>query len=372
MSRHHKILVVAGARPNFIKVAPLLDVLRQRPAVAPVFVHTGQHYDYRMSKVFFEDLSMPTPDYHLDVGSGTHAEQTAKVMLAFEPVLVTERPHVVVVVGDVNSTLACAITAAKLNVPVAHVESGLRSFDPTMPEETNRRLTDAVSDLLFTPSEDGDANLLREGVSRERIHFVGNIMIDTLRRHEDAARARKAHERYGFERHGYALVTLHRPSNVDDPRVLDDLVDCLDDLQRRVPVLFPAHPRTRQRLDSSQSGRRLLQMAQLQVCDPVGYLDFLGLLAEARIVLTDSGGVQEETTALNVPCLTLRMNTERPVTVTRGTNRVVGTDPAAIASAVTAVLGEPRRAGDLPPLWDGATAPRIVDILTRALPGAAA
>jgi UDP-N-acetylglucosamine 2-epimerase (non-hydrolysing) len=364
------VLVVAGARPNFVKVAPLLEALR-RTHLASVLVHTGQHYDFQMSEAFFEDLSMPAPDHYLNVGSGTHAEQTARVMLAFEPVLLAGKPDVVVVVGDINSTLACAITACKLGVPVAHVEAGLRSFDPTMPEEINRRLTDSVSDYLFTPSEDADANLRREGVAPERIHFVGNIMIDTLRRHEAMARVRKTHERYGFEPHEYALVTLHRPSNVDDPRVLQDLVDCLDRVQQRVPVLFPAHPRTRARLQGVAAGRRLLQMPHLTVCEPVGYLDFLGLLAEARVVLTDSGGVQEETTALNVPCLTLRHNTERPVTVTRGTNRVVGTDPAAIVAAVDTVLAESRGEGDLPPLWDGATAPRIVDILARVLDEAA-
>jgi UDP-N-acetylglucosamine 2-epimerase (non-hydrolysing) len=365
VSRSRKVLVVAGARPNFVKVAPLLDALQARPGLAPVFVNTGQHYDFQMSKAFFEDLSIPSPDHHLDVRSGTHAQQTARVMLAFEPVLLREKPDIVVVVGDVNSTLACAITASKLKVPVAHVEAGLRSFDPTMPEEINRRLTDGVSDLLFTPSEDGDANLAKEGVPADRVHFVGNIMIDTLRRHEEAARARKVHERFGLDPGAYAVVTLHRPSNVDDSRILHELVDCLDDVQCRLPVLFPAHPRTRARLDDSDTGRRLLGMPRLQVCDPVGYLDFLGLLAAARVVLTDSGGVQEETTALNVPCLTLRRNTERPVTVTRGTNRVVGTDPAAIVAAVARVLSEPLEAGDLPPLWDGATAPRIVNILDR-------
>lgn len=366
MTRRRKVLVVAGARPNFVKVAPLLDALQASKGLAPVFVHTGQHYDFQMSKVFFEDLSLPAPDHHLEVGSGTHAVQTANVMLAFEPVLSVEKPDVVVVVGDVNSTLACAITASKLQLPLAHVEAGLRSFDASMPEETNRRLTDLVSDYLFTPSEDGNANLLREGVAPERIHLVGNIMIDTLRRYEAAARARKVYERYGFDPGGYALVTLHRPGNVDDPRVLQDLVTCLEDVQRRLPVLFPAHPRTRRRLDGSEVGRRLLAMPYLTVCEPVGYIDFLGLLAEARVVLTDSGGVQEETTALGVPCLTLRLNTERPVTVSQGTNRVVGTDPAAIVAAVATVLAAPRSARPLPRLWDGATALRILEVLARA------
>lgn len=359
------ILVVAGARPNFVKVAPLIEALRGMSGRRPVFVHTGQHYDFQMSEAFFQDLALPVPDHYLSVGSGTHAEQTAKVMLAFEPVLVSEKPDIVVVVGDVNSTLACAVTAAKLGVSVAHVEAGLRSFDPAMPEEINRRLTDAVSDYLFTPSRDGDDNLRKEGVAESKIHFVGNVMIDTLRRHESAARAKKVYERYGLEAGRYAVLTLHRPANVDDPSALGRLLTALAPVSERVPILFPAHPRTQQRLRLPAVAAILDGVTELRVCDPLGYLDFLSILAEARLVLTDSGGIQEETTALRVRCLTLRNNTERPVTVTHGTNTVVGTDPGAIATAAQAALIAEVPVKEGPPLWDGEAAGRIARVLVR-------
>jgi UDP-N-acetylglucosamine 2-epimerase (non-hydrolysing) len=362
-----RILVVAGARPNFVKVAPIIDELRAMRGIRPVFVHTGQHYDFQMSEAFFQDLALPTPDHYLNVGSGTHAEQTARVMLAFEPVLLSEKPDIMVVVGDVNSTLACAVTAAKLGVAVAHVEAGLRSFDATMPEEINRRLTDAISDYLFTPSQDGDENLLREGVAPERIHFVGNVMIDTLRRHESAARAKKVYERYGLEAGRYAVLTLHRPANVDDPDVLGGMLAALAPVATRMPILFPAHPRTQQRLGLAAVADVVGGMPGLRVCDPLGYLDFLGILAQARLVLTDSGGIQEETTALGVRCLTLRNNTERPITVTRGTNTIAGTDPARIAEAAVVALDAPMPATEGPPLWDGRTAGRIARILARAV-----
>ena len=355
-----KIVVVAGARPNFIKIAPLMAAFAKVRGCTAVLVHTGQHYDAGMSDVFFQELHIPRPAYALGVGSGSHAEQTARVMLAFEPLLQQERPDWVVVVGDVNSTLACALTAAKQGVPVAHVEAGLRSFDRTMPEEINRQLTDAISDLLFTPSEDGNANLLREGIAASKIHFVGNVMIDTLRRYEPVARTRHTSLLYDLPAGSYTLVTLHRPSNVDDRATLQGLLQVLARIHEQAPVLFPAHPRTQARLQTW--GIELPK--GLRLCPPVGYLDFLSLMADARLVLTDSGGVQEETTALGVPCLTLRENTERPVTVTAGTNMVVGTDPERILKAVDQVLASASPCKPLPPLWDGQTAPRIARVLT--------
>jgi len=356
-----KIMVIAGARPNFIKIAPLMTALAEVRGCIPLLVHTGQHYDAGMSDVFFQELQIPRPMYTLGVGSGSHGAQTARVMLAFEPLLQQEHPDWVVVVGDVNSTLACALTAAKQEVPVAHVEAGLRSFDRTMPEEINRQLTDAVSELLFIPSAEAHVNLQREGIAVAKIHLVGNIMIDTLRQYETVARARHTCASYGLQAGNYALVTLHRPSNVDDPERLQGLLRMLVCLQARLPVLFPAHPRTQARLQAWD-----VELPQgLRLCNPVGYLDFLSLMADARLVLTDSGGVQEETTALGVPCLTLRENTERPVTVTYGTNLVVGTDPDRILAAIERVLASDPGPGRLPPLWDGKTAPRIAHILAQ-------
>ena len=357
----NKIVVVAGARPNFIKIAPLMSALGTLRGCRPILVHTGQHYDAGMSDVFFQELQIPRPHYVLGVGSGSHAEQTARVMLAFEPILQQEHPNWVVVVGDVNSTLACALTAAKQGIPVAHVEAGLRSFDRTMPEEINRQLTDTLSELLFTPSEDGNANLLREGIAAAKIHFVGNIMIDTLRSYEACARARHTCRLYDLPTGNYALVTLHRPSNVDEPEKLQSFLDMLSRIHNRLPVLFPAHPRTQARLTAWG-----LELPKgLRLCTPVGYLDFLSLMADARLVLTDSGGVQEETTALGIPCLTIRQNTERPATVIHGTNTVVGTDPGQILAAVDWVLTAGPSPNRLPPLWDGQTAPRIARILAE-------
>jgi UDP-N-acetylglucosamine 2-epimerase (non-hydrolysing) len=360
-----KILSVVGGRPNFVKIAPLLEAMAEAPEIVSRLVHTGQHYDHAMSQAFFEELLIPAPDFFLGVGSGSHAEQTAKVMVAFERVLLEERPDLVLVVGDVNSTLAAALVAAKCRVPVAHVEAGLRSGDRGMPEEINRILTDHCADYLFTPSEDGDLNLLREGIPADKIHRVGNVMIDTLRRCEAAARQKRAAAALGLSPGGYALLTLHRPSNVDEPAVFGRILDGLAPLIARLPVLFPIHPRSRKRLLEFGLERRLAGLANLRLTEPLGYLTFLGLMMEARLVLTDSGGIQEETTALSVSCLTLRENTERPVTVRVGTNRIVGTDPARLREETTRILdgGGPR--GSLPPLWDGQTARRIVAILRR-------
>jgi UDP-N-acetylglucosamine 2-epimerase (non-hydrolysing) len=355
----HKIMVIAGARPNLIKIAPLMSALAALGTCTPLLVHTGQHYDASMSEVFFQELQIPCPLYTLGVGSGSHGEQTARVMLAFEPLLLQERPDWVVVVGDVNSTLACALTAAKQGVPVAHVEAGLRSFDRTMPEEINRQLTDALSELLFTPSEDANTNLHREGIAAARIYLVGNIMIDTLRRYERAARARHTCQCYDLAVGSYALVTLHRPSNVDEQETLLAFLQLLARIHERTPVLFPVHPRTQAHLQAWD----MALPQSLRLCGPMGYLDFLSLMADARLVLTDSGGVQEETTALGVPCLTLRETTERPVTVTCGTNRVVGTEPCQILTAVNELLAAGPLPKRLPPLWDGQTAPRIARLL---------
>lgn len=351
------ICTVVGARPNFVKMAPIIREAMRR-GLPQVFVHTGQHYDAAMSTVFAEELGLPSPDVYLGVGSGSHAEQTGRVMVAFERVCQQHAPDVVVVGGDVNSTLACALTAAKLTIPVAHVEAGLRSFDRSMPEEVNRVLTDHVSDLLFTSEPSGEANLRREGIAPERIHFVGNCMIDSLRSHLERAIAREPWRRFGVEPEGYALLTLHRPGAVDDRETLDALRCALQRVARRIPVLFPVHPRTR---------RQIAQIGQawdpVVLTDPLGYLDFLALMARARLVLTDSGGIQEETTALGVPCLTLRANTERPITVEAGTNRLVGLEGPAIVDAAEAVLDGAVRRADAPPLWDGHAAERVLDVL---------
>ena len=356
-----KILNVVGARPNFMKMAPIVAAIARRPAeLSPLLVHTGQHYDETMSASFFRELKIPPPDVNLEVGSGTHAEQTARVMLAFEPVLVRERPDWVVVVGDVNSTLACALVAAKLGIRVAHVEAGLRSFDWTMPEEVNRVLTDRMASLLFTPSADGDANLRREGIDADRIVRVGNVMIDTLMRQLEDSRRSRVLDNLDLRRGSFAALTMHRPSNVDDPATLRGILTALADVARELPIIFPAHPRTRARM--REFG--IAAPANVRLLEPMGYVDFLRLWSNARVVLTDSGGLQEETTALGIPCLTLRENTERPITVEQGTNRIVGSDPERIKSAVRSILrGEDTHARRVPELWDGRAAERIVEAL---------
>ena len=364
-----KIVAVVGARPNLMKIAPLLREARAYPDIHCVLVHTGQHYDARMSDAFFEDLGIPAPDHYLGVGSGTHAVQTAQVMIALEPLLLDESTDVVVVVGDVNSTLAAALVAAKLGMPVAHVEAGLRSFDRAMPEELNRLLTDAISELLFTTERDAETNLSREGIPAERMHFVGNVMIDTLLMQLERARTLEMPARLDVPQRGYALLTLHRPSNVDSPEVLGRLIDVIAQAQAQFPVLFPVHPRTRARLRDSDLGARVAALPGLRLLEPLGYLEFVGLMADARVVLTDSGGIQEETTILGVPCLTLRENTERPVTVSEGSNQVVGTDPTRITSALRAALAAPPARRHAPELWDGHAAERIIRILHARFAG---
>ena len=359
-----KILTVVGARPNFMKIAPLMWELQRRDVLSPVLVHTGQHYDQRMSSLFFEQLRIPRPDIDLEVGSASHAVQTAEVMRRFEPVVIEHKPAAVVVVGDINSTLACAVTSVKLGVPVAHVEAGLRSFDRQMPEEINRIMTDAVSRWLFVSERSGLDNLRREGFADERIFFVGNIMIDTLLACRGQFEASPILKDLGLAAGAYAVLTLHRPSNVDDPAVLRELMEVISRLQREMPIVFPVHPRTRKALETLG----LSESSNLRLIEPMGYLDFMKLVAHCRVVLTDSGGIQEESTVLGVPCLTLRSNTERPSTVTEGTNVLVGNNPQNIFDAWRTALSGAGRAGRIPELWDGQTARRIVDVLVRTLP----
>jgi len=361
-----RVVNVAGARPNFMKIAPLMDAFRAEPRIEPMLVHTGQHYDERMSDLFFRQLGIPEPDINLGVGSASHAVQTARIMEAFEPVVIEHKPDAVLVVGDVNSTIACGLVAVKLGVKLIHVEAGLRSFDRTMPEEINRVLTDAISDLLFCTEQSGVDNLRREGVSQEKVHLVGNLMIDTLLKNKAKADASTILDDLGLAPEGFAVLTLHRPSNVDDEKVLGGLLDALEVIQRDLPIIFPIHPRTRKNLEGSSLGSRVEGMSGLRLIDPVGYLEFLKLMSSARIVLTDSGGIQEETTILKVPCLTLRENTERPVTVEVGSNRLVGTDPGVIVAAYREAL-QGRRDYRSPPLWDGHAAGRIVQVLLDTL-----
>lgn len=359
------LLHVVGARPNFMKVSPVLAA-GQRAGLRQILVHTGQHYDAAMSHAFFDDLGLPEPDENLGIGSGSHAEQTARIMLAFEPVLDRHRPDWLLVYGDVNSTLACALVAAKKGVRIAHVEAGLRSGDRTMPEEVNRIVTDQLADLCLTPSRDGDRNLLTEGIPAERIRLVGNVMVDTLLSLRARARARRVPEAMGVAGGDYAFVTLHRPSNVDQPEVLSELLQSLDELGRRMPVIFAVHPRTRQRIGEFglSVGNRAVSLVE-----PLGYLETVSLVERSALVLTDSGGLQEETTVLGVPCLTARGNTERPVTITEGTNRLVASSRAAIGSAIDQVLAL-RSSGTFKPGrpegWDGRAGERVIEAVARA------
>ena len=347
-----------------MKVAPVYTALDERSDCQPLLLHTGQHYDRGMSELFFEELGMPEPDTNLDVHGGSHAQQTAEVMKRFEPALLELAPDTVAVVGDVNSTLACALVAVKAGVQVAHVEAGLRSFDRSMPEEINRTLTDAVSDLLFVTERAGLENLRKEGIADERVHFVGNVMIDTLLKHREKARQSDVMARLKVDQGGYALLTLHRPANVDAPGVLHDILSAIEEIQRTAPVVFPIHPRTRKSLSAFGMAQQAEALADLRIVEPLGYLDFLCLMDNAAVVLTDSGGIQEETTVLGVPCLTLRENTERPVTIEQGTNRLVGRSPERILSAFRRVMSASRSAAPtLPELWDGRASLRIADVL---------
>lgn len=359
-----EILLVAGARPNFMKVAPVIWELKRRTLPFSL-IHTGQHYDPNMSQVFFDDLEIPAPTEHLGVGSASHAEQTARVMIAFEPVVKRRGPVWVVGVGDVNSTMAAALVAVKLRVPFAHIEAGLRSNDWDMPEEVNRVVTDRVADLLLTPSEDADENLRAEGIPPERIKRVGNVMIDCLMKYRPVALERGVPESMGLGRELYAVMTIHRPSNVDEGRTLAGILDAVEQIAQELPIVLPLHPRTRAQLGALGLSDRIDSIPGLRPIEPLGYLDFLSLMSGSRLVLTDSGGLQEETSVMGIPCLTLRQNTERPITLSQGTNRLVGTDPRAIQEAA----GQALRTGVEPrsiPLWDGHTAERIVDALRSA------
>jgi UDP-N-acetylglucosamine 2-epimerase (non-hydrolysing) len=351
---------LVGARPNFMKIGPVVHALR-RQGIAQYLVHTGQHYDARMSQVFFEELGLPEPDIYLGIGSDSHGRQTARIMIAFEEICQLRRPDLVVVGGDVNSTLAAALVAAKLHIPIAHVEAGLRSFDRTMPEEINRIVTDQLSELLFTTEESANTYLRREHIDEGRIHYVGNCMIDTLLKYADVAISRAPWRSLGLDEREYALCTLHRPSNVDSQDTLRLLIGIVNEVSAHLPVVFPVHPRTRAHMLEWD----IPIASSVHVCDPLPYLEFLGLMAKARYVLTDSGGIQEETTVLGVPCLTMRNNTERPVTLICGTNRLVGTDSELIYQSVDAILAGNWPAGQRPPLWDGHAAERIVGVIER-------
>ena len=384
-------LIVAGARPNFMKVAPLVKAIERhnenkkirKPGIIPLLVHTGQHYDKEMSKVFFDELNIPKPDIDLGIGSGGHGEQTGKIIIAFEKVVLVQKPDLVIVVGDVNSTIACALVAAKLNVPVAHVEAGLRSFDRSMPEEINRILTDQISDFLFTHSPEANANLLREGIQKEKIFFVGNIMIDSLclisQYTSDSKILMKLKgilPEKGEGKSEYALLTLHRPSNVDEKNVLERVLDCLGEISKEIPILFPIHPRTKKQIESFGLKDKVtllneefhLLNGQGRNCfyglPPLGYLDFMALEKRAKVMFTDSGGTQEETTILGIPCITLRENTERPVTITEGTNTLVGNVPKKIKEAFKDAISMRQIEKKIPRFWDGKTAERIINILT--------
>ena len=361
-----KIISVVGARPNFMKIAPLIKEFAKHKNIMNILVHTGQHYDKNMSKLFFKDLNLPQPDIYLGVGSGSHAEQTASIMIKFEKIITKEKPDLVIVVGDVNSTIACALTASKMGIKIAHVEAGLRSFDRSMPEEINRVLTDSISDLLFVTEKSGLVNLKNEGIDRKRIHFVGNVMIDTLMQHKNAAKKSAILDKLNITKRQYALVTLHRPSNVDTPRILNEILEVLKIISKDVNVVFPVHPRTEKMIkkmgvNASQANK--INDKKIVFTEPFGYVDFLKLMSNAKFVLTDSGGIQEETTVLGIPCLTIRENTERPVTISEGTNKLVGTSKKVVLEEASKIIKGIKGMHKIPKFWDGKAAKRIVKII---------
>jgi UDP-N-acetylglucosamine 2-epimerase (non-hydrolysing) len=355
------IILVVGARPNFMKIAPIYAELQSRGQEL-ILLHTGQHYDDNMSKVFFDDLGMPKPDIYMGIGSGSHAYQTGTVMIEFEKICQEKDPSMVVVVGDVNSTVACTIVCAKMGIPCAHVEAGLRSFDRAMPEEINRILTDSVADLLLTPSPDGDEHLRAEGIAEERIIRVGNVMIDSLYSNLTRAESSSIQDDLGLEDH-YSILTLHRPSNVDDEEIFAGIISALEVIGQEIQIVFPMHPRTEKMAKQFSLYERIASIPKIKITGPVGYLDFVALMSNSKLVLTDSGGLQEETTALGIPCITLRENTERPITVTEGTNTIVGCDPELIKSTALDALTTGGKSGRIPDMWDGKTAHRIADVL---------
>jgi UDP-N-acetylglucosamine 2-epimerase (non-hydrolysing) len=358
-----KLILVTGARPNFVKAAPLLNELKKHGRFfESLLVHTGQHYDHNLSELFFEQLKMPQPDIYLGVGSGSHSQQTAAIMIGLEETFTHQEPDLVIVFGDVNSTLAGAIVAAKMQIPTAHVEAGLRSFDTSMPEEINRIVTDRLSELCFVSEHSGMVNLQNEGKSKDQLFFVGNIMIDSLKNHLDACRKSPILNSLCLNPREYAVLTLHRPSNVDDKEVLGRVLSALNDIGRKIPIIFPCHPRTRKELANFGLSSQFAD-DRIRIMEPVGYIDFLRLQSEAKFVLTDSGGIQEETTYLGIPCITLRYNTERPITVEVGSNILTGPEPGKIIDAVNHIMNGTPRKGEIPPLWDGAASARIANIL---------
>ncbi len=362
MKKHLKIISVVGARPNFMKIAPVHRAfLKHKGIVDHLICHTGQHYDERMSKIFFTDLKLPEPDFYLGAGSGSHAEQTARIMIEFEKIVVAEQPDLVIVAGDVNSTIACSLVAVKLGVKVAHIEAGLRSFDRTMPEEINRILTDSISDYLFVTEESGLTNLEKEGVSKEKIFFTGNVMIDSLSYFLPEADKSGILKEYSLAKEQYCLVTLHRPSNVDSSEFLVTLFEVLNGIAEKVKVIFPVHPRTMKNIEAAGLKEKL--STDVILTEPIGYIDFLALTKNAGLIVTDSGGIQEESTYLGVQCITVRENTERPITVKLGTNQLIGTDLQKVKAAALEIIGGRKKEGTIPPLWDGHSAERIVDIL---------
>ena len=360
-----KILNIVGARPNFMKIAPIQREMEKNSALEPLIIHTGQHYDEKMSKLFFDDLELPRPARYLKVGSATHAQQTAKIMVEFEKVVDEEKPDLVLVVGDVNSTAACSMVAAKMGVKIAHVEAGLRSFDRTMPEEINRMVTDTLSDYLFVTEQSGLDNLRKEGVPDEKVFFTGNVMIDSLVYFLDKAKNSNIIDQLNLNGNEYALVTLHRPSNVDVKENFEKLLNAFSEIENDLKIVFPIHPRSRKMLTNFGLDDRISAMQNLVLLDPIGYLDFMKLMHDAKLVLTDSGGIQEETTYLGIPCITLRENTERPVTIDVGTNVLVGSDTELVVSEAKKIISGQSKKGQVPDLWDGKAAERIVSIIAR-------
>lgn len=357
-----KVLLVAGARPNFMKIAPIYTGMKNNKKLNAVLVHTGQHYDKNMSHLFFRDLELPKPDIYLGVGSASHAVQTARIMTGFEKVCLNEKPDAVLVVGDVNSTLACSVVASKLLIPIGHVEAGLRSFDRTMPEEINRIVTDSLSTFLFTTCEDANKNLKKEGISNKKIYFVGNVMIDTLLTHKKKATGSNILRNLKLKKKQYAVLTLHRPSNVDDKKTLYGIINALKTISKDIPIIFPIHPRTKKQIERF----KLSDFFNVVKCiEPLGYFDFLNLMINSKFMLTDSGGIQEETTILNIPCLTLRKNTERPITIKEGTNTLVGNSGENIVKGVKNILIGKIKTGGIPKFWDGNAAQRIVKVISR-------
>ena len=361
-----RILIVAGARPNFMKVAPLMcEFNKYTSCLEVLLVHTGQHYDFEMSEVFFQDLRIPKPDIHLNIGSASHAVQTAKIMIAFERVALREKPNLVIVVGDVNSTLACALVSSKLNIEIAHIEAGLRSFDRTMPEEINRTVTDSLSDYLFVSERSGLRNLKSEGIDANKVYFVGNIMIDTLSANLPIINRSNILNECELTNREYCVMTLHRPSNVDSQETLCEIFDVLSSISKKIQIVYPIHPRAKKMMKKHNFSNKFGKLDNLLVVDPLGYIDFIGLIKESKFVITDSGGIQEESTFLGIPCLTIRKNTERPVTVEKGTNYLVGRNKTNVLRCVKKILNGESKQGSIPELWDGKTAERIIEVLAK-------